>query len=138
MRWAKTGITKAMTGIQPQHLDRKTHLMVDVPIVFDDFVALGAEQGALDSLDLFGGNEEVAVDDSPVRVPPAAHVPRTTASALAALAPPAPKPKVGRPKAVPQRPAGTPDIRGFFSIKKRDRDDDDHCDEIQNLRPGEK
>ena len=112
--------------------------MVDVPIVFDDFVALGAEQGALDSLDLFGGNEEVAVDDSPVRVPPAAHVPRTTASALAALAPPAPKPKVGRPKAVPQRPAGTPDIRGFFSIKKRDRDDDDHGDEIQNLRPGEK
>ena len=64
--------------------------------------------------------------------------PRTTASALAALAPPAPKPKVGRPKAVPQRPAGTPDIRGFFSIKKRDRDDDDHGDEIQNLRPGEK
>ena len=70
--WAKTGITKAMTGVQPQHKDRKTGLLVDVPIVFDDYVLLGAEDGALDALDLFGGDESAEVVETvPVRVPPA-------------------------------------------------------------------
>ena len=115
--------------------------MVDVPIVFDDYVELGAEEGALDALALFGGDEDVEVAEVvPVRVPPAGHVPRTSAEALAALAPPAPKPKPapkpGRPKTVPQRPAGTPEIRQFFCApKKRDRDDDDggFVDDMKNL-----
>ena len=61
----------------------------------------------------------------------------TSGEALASLAPPKPKPKAGRPKTVPQRPAGTPDIRQFFSApKKRDRDDDDGFfrDDIENLK----
>ena len=59
----------------------------------------------------------------------------TSALALAALAPPPPKTKVGRPKVVPQKPAGTPDIRQFFPIKKRERDDTDDGfkDDMENL-----
>ena len=135
--WARTGITKALTGVQPQHKDRKTGLLVEVPIVFDDYVALGAEEGALEALADFGGDEGAdVVEGVAVHVPLAAHVARSSAVALAALAPPPPKPKVGRPKVVPQRPAGTPDIRQFFPIpKKRDRDDDDGFkDDMENLR----
>ena len=92
----------------------------------------------MDALALFGGDEDAEVAEGvPVRVPPAGHVPRTSAEALAALAPPPPKPKPA-PCLLLQnpnpyldarrlfRPAGTPDIRQFFSApKKRDRDDDD-------------
>ena len=72
-----------------------------------------------------------------VHVPPAAHVARSSAVALAALAPPPPKPKVGRPKVVPQRPEGTRGIRQFFPIpKKRDRvdNDDGFKDDMENLK----
>ena len=87
--WARTGITKALTGVQPQHKDRKTGLLVEVPIVFDDYVALGAEEGALEALADFGGDEGAdVVEGVAVHVPLAAHVARSSAVALAALAPP--------------------------------------------------
>jgi len=124
--WARTGITLALTGEQPTEIHKGQERQV--PIVFQEYEQAYAEDGDLDAIVALGEAEE---EPAPVvAVPPAAVViaPRTAVEALQALAPPPPAAKKApgrppKPKEPPKPPTGCQDIRKFFRVVKRDRED---------------
>ena len=135
--WARTGITLALTGEQPMET-LKDGSERHVPIVFQEYERIFAEEEDLDALAVLGEDDE-APPVPHVAPPPPAHVKvpplAPTAAAIAALAPPPPgaKKSKGRPvgtdkkqEKLAQAAKGCMDIRRF--MVKRDREDDPQQD----------